>query len=99
VELVHRQGVSKKTNKPYDFWGCPEKTDGKFCEYTEKGTPSYKTADSVKLNEDHFNQIMTAIKIVNSNVQALAKMLLPEKPKTGLPPELDSEVDLSQVEF
>ena len=34
VKLVHRQGVSKKTGKPYDFWACPEMEDGKYCGYT-----------------------------------------------------------------
>lgn len=34
VKLVHRQGVSKKTGNPYDFWGCPKMDDGKYCDYT-----------------------------------------------------------------
>ena len=33
-ELVHRQGVSKKTGKPYDFWACSQKDGQNFCDYT-----------------------------------------------------------------
>lgn len=29
-----KTGVSKTTNKPYAFWGCPSKNaDGSFCKY------------------------------------------------------------------
>lgn len=32
VKLVYKSGISKKDNKPYAFWGCPEKlADGAFC--------------------------------------------------------------------
>ena len=35
VEMAHRQGVSKKTNRPYDFWACPEKDkEGNYCDQT-----------------------------------------------------------------
>jgi hypothetical protein len=96
VELVHRRGISKKTGRPYDFWACPEKTDGKFCEYIENPK---KLASQVGLNEEHYNNLMTAIKMVNANIQGLAKMLLPKKPSGDLPPELDEEVDLSDMQF
>ena len=33
-ELVHRQGVSKKTGKPYDFWACSQKDGNAYCDYT-----------------------------------------------------------------
>lgn len=36
VPMVYRSGVSKKTNKPYAFWSCPEKLpNGDWC--SEKG--------------------------------------------------------------
>ena len=35
TELINRKGVSKKTGKPYDFWGCTAKDGDQFCGYTE----------------------------------------------------------------
>lgn len=32
--MVHRVGISKSTNKPYDFWACTEKfANGDYCNY------------------------------------------------------------------
>lgn len=36
-ELVHRVGTSKKTGKPYDFWGCPQRDGNNFCDFTAPG--------------------------------------------------------------
>lgn len=37
VPLVHKQGISKKTGRPYDFWSCPERNpDGSYCKYQPK---------------------------------------------------------------
>lgn len=34
TKMEWKTGVSKKTNKPYAFWGCPTKNaDGSFCQY------------------------------------------------------------------
>lgn len=44
LELEHRQGVSKKTGKDYDFWACPNKEGGQFCSYTAPNTPQASTS-------------------------------------------------------
>jgi hypothetical protein len=38
--MVFKEGVSKKTGKPYAFWGCDTKNaDGSFCSFKpQKGT-------------------------------------------------------------
>ena len=47
VDLLHREGTSKKTGKPYDFWACPEKQGDNYCPYTEnENGPSRKSLES-----------------------------------------------------
>lgn len=31
IEAVLKEGVSKKTNKPYSFYACPERINGEYC--------------------------------------------------------------------
>lgn len=33
IPMTWKSGVSKKTNRPYGFWGCNEKTNGEWCTF------------------------------------------------------------------
>lgn len=33
VPMIWKTGTSKKTGRPYAFWGCNEKTNGEWCTF------------------------------------------------------------------
>lgn len=63
--LTHKQGISKKTGKPYDFWGCPTKDGNQFCDYTEN--PKQEVREEPKQNT-----VADRIDKVNQELQLIA---------------------------
>lgn len=93
VPSVWKEGVSKKTGKPYAFWGCDVKTNGGYCTAEQIGdpTPPKETREPVdqsvnkwipvKKNENQSMIRMSALKAASEVVSAYIARPDSELPK------------------
>ena len=94
VDLVHRQGVSKKTGNNYDFWACPQKENGGFCKYTFTDRRPESAPQSPKIDlgaTQQHEEIMTALRTIFSEIKKLGA----NKPQD----KFIDDIDLSSVPF
>ena len=93
LELVHREGVSKKNGNPYDFWACPSKEQGQFCQYTAPGELQAPTTQvsgqSGQSATSENTELLRAIKEelikIRETVSRLAPPVIEPINKDGLP--------------
>ena len=67
-ELVFKEGESKKTGKPYAFWGC---SGYPACTYIEK---SFDKPAPMK-TKDQGEEILNALRIMYDEIQIIKEML------------------------
>ena len=103
VQSVWKEGVSKKTNKPYAFWGCDIKTDGKYC--TAEQIEEVKTPEPPKTVEPTREPVDPWIDAKKKESESMMRMAAQknaamvvaaylERPDTTVPAESTSVTDL-----
>ncbi len=84
-KLNHRQGVSAKTGKPYDFWGCSNWRDNEItgtpgCKYTYN--PNYKPKTPLQRTTQKIeeNTILGLLNEMNNKLDEIKDaLIIPEK--------------------
>ncbi len=77
-EVINKKGISKKTDKPYSFWGCSNFPECKYVQQAPKETPKMgQPQNSLAIIFDdlmaRFTKLDEANKILNENIKLLHK--------------------------